>query len=310
MKNNRRFLPGVINHCYQNTRDGFLLFYSVCDYLAAFTIICTVARRYRVRVISLCLMPDHLHGSYVAGLLDQLTSFVGHYTSAIARENNRTCKHTGPLFNEPFGSAPKQGGKNGRSNLIYVGNNPVERHLAEKAENYRWNFLAYAKSSHPFSSPIIKRQASGPMKKAMALVDSLCRRRRPIPYTMLKKMFSRLCRDEANQLVDYIISSYNIIDYDAATEYFESYEAMLLAMHSTTGSEYEIKEAFTGRRDDVYAQMTSLLLATGKYSDIHEILSLPLSEKDKLFRFLIGKTPATREQIRKYLRIPAVVAQS
>ena len=164
MKNHRRFLPGVINHCYQNTRDGFLLFYSICDYLACFTIICTVARRHHVKVLSLCLMPDHLHGSFVADYIEELCAFVGHYTSSVARENNETCGHAGPLFNEPFGSAPKPGGKNGRTNLIYVGNNPVERHLADKAENYRWNFLAYAESDHPFSAPIVKRKASGPLK--------------------------------------------------------------------------------------------------------------------------------------------------
>ncbi|MBQ2068999.1 MAG: hypothetical protein II465_02620 [Bacteroidales bacterium] len=303
MKNHRRFLPGVINHCYQNTRDGFLLFYSICDYLACFTIICTVARRHHVKVLSLCLMPDHLHGSFVADYIEELCAFVGHYTSSVARENNETCGHAGPLFNEPFGSAPKPGGKNGRTNLIYVGNNPVERHLADKAENYRWNYLAYAESDHPFSAPIVKRKASGPLKIAVAQVDALRRSNRPIPYKMLKRMFSRLGRKEANQLTDYIIATYNVIDYVAAAKYFDNFDAMLTAMHSTTGNEYEIDEQFCGRRDDVYAKMTSLLLSSGKFQDIHDILKLSLAEKMRLFNYLLGKTSATRAQIMKFLRI-------
>ena len=94
-----------------------------------------------------------------------------------------------------------------------------------------------------------------------------------------------------------------MIDYKAAAKYFDSHDAMLMAMHSTTGSEYEIDEQFCGRRDDVYAQMTSLLLSSGKYQDIHDILKLPLTERLKLFNYLFGKTPATRAQILKYLRI-------
>ena len=120
---------------------------------------------------------------------------------------------------------------------------------------------------------------------------------------MLKRMFSRLGRKEANQLTDYIIATYNVIDYVAAAKYFDNFDAMLTAMHSTTGNEYEIDEQFCGRRDDVYAKMTSLLLSSGKFQDIHDILKLSLAEKMRLFNYLLGKTSATRAQIMKFLRI-------
>ena len=41
MKNDsRKFKPGVLIHCYQNTFEGYLLFYTISDYLVYFTILC------------------------------------------------------------------------------------------------------------------------------------------------------------------------------------------------------------------------------------------------------------------------------
>lgn len=78
---------------------------------------------------------------------------------------------------------------------------------------------------------------------------------------------------------------------------------MLIAIHSNTGSEYDIKESFTGKRDDVYSKMSSLLIGTGRFKDIHDILGLSSDEKIKLFNFLNGKTDATPRQIANYLQV-------
>jgi len=78
---------------------------------------------------------------------------------------------------------------------------------------------------------------------------------------------------------------------------------MLTAVHSTTGSEYDLKEQFIGRSDAVYEEMTRILMDSGRFTDIHEVLSLPDEEKWTLFKFLSGKTNATPDQIAKYLQI-------
>ena len=53
---------------------------------------------------------------------------------------------------------------------------------------------------------------------------------------------NRLNERERSQLVDYIISVYNCIDYHFLTGCYGSYQDMLLAVNSNTGSEYDIKE--------------------------------------------------------------------
>ena len=69
-------MRGILTHCYQNTVDGFLLFYSISDYLVYFTIFCIYAVREGIRVLSLCQMPDHVHFGITAEASRDLSSFV------------------------------------------------------------------------------------------------------------------------------------------------------------------------------------------------------------------------------------------
>lgn len=51
----------AVHHVYQNTRNGYLIFYSVKDYLILFSVISVFARRYGVQILGISLMPDHIH---------------------------------------------------------------------------------------------------------------------------------------------------------------------------------------------------------------------------------------------------------
>lgn len=304
MTQKRIRLEGVVNHCYQRTIDGFLAFYTTIDCLVFFTIVCLAAAKHGVKIVKVCIMPDHFHLSVVFSRAEDLSAFMCQITRDYSAAFNKRCNRQGPLFQSPYGNAPKTGEKKIRTNLIYVDNNPVERMLTSVAEDYRWNFLAYAESRWPFSEPVIKRQASGAMKKAMSLVAARHNSRKPLSYSMLRSIFKSLDNRERRQLVDYAISTYSVIDYQESLKYFKSFQDMLLATHSTTGSEHDIKEEFHGRRDDVYAQISGLLQKNGLVKDVHEVVSLPLARKKELLRFLQGKTQATRRQLHCYLHLP------
>lgn len=302
---NRKVYPDIINHCYQRTINGNLLFYNDYDHLTFFTILCVTADKYPgIHVFKVCQMPDHLHQSSAASSKKELSAFTQNYTSVFAKEHNHICYEKGNVFRSPFGSVPKYGDKNARSNLIYVDNNPVERHLVDKAEEYRWNYLAYANSNHPFSEPLIVRYASREMVQAINIVKSRHKCGLYLPYAMIKKMFAPLNSKERKQLTDYIITTYNVLDYAGAIRFFGSYEDMLLADHSVTGSEHSINEVFVGRSDIYYEQMTTHIMSTGRFTDIHDIFRLSFDEKMNLMRFLNQKTDAPLEQIAKYLHIP------
>ena len=300
---NRHFSSGIVNHTYQRPIDGDVIFYSISDHLVFFTIFCTVAPRYQVRVLRLCQMPDHVHGSLVAQRKSDLYSFVRDYTSAFVREHNETCHRAGPFFQSPFGSAPKHGDKKARSNFIYLDNNPVERKLCEKAEQYRWNYLAYAWSDHPFSEPYRPRNATKALKRAVSVVKKRHAAGQYLPYALLQRLFGPLDRKEQEQLVDIIISSYSVIEHEEVIRYFDSPEDMLRAIHSTTGSEHDINEKFIGTDDRWHARMGNILMRQYKLKDIHEMLAFPNDRKYELFLLLRRETLAPAEQIAIFLRM-------
>ena len=104
---NRKVYPDIINHSYQRTINGDLLFYNVYDGLMFFTIFCVTAPKHGVRVYKLCLMPDHIHNSSSAARKKDLSAFTQSYTSLYAREFNIVCHEKGSVFQSPFGSVPK-----------------------------------------------------------------------------------------------------------------------------------------------------------------------------------------------------------
>lgn len=300
----RPFQKDIVNHCYQRTADGGLIFYSYSDYLVWFTTICTVARRHKVTLLSMCPMPDHVHLTVVAVSRNELSDFMREYSSQFSQEHNRVCHRKGQLFARPYGSAPKYGAKHARTHLIYVGNNPVERQLASRAEDYRWTFLAYAVSDHPFSPKLVIRKARWPMKQAVSEVRNQYQAGKPLSYAQLQRLFKPLTPEERQQLTDFIIATYNVLDYQTAISFFHSYEDMLNAMHSSTGSEYDLNEVFIGKSDAHYAKMVATVMREVHPDDIHDILAYPPEKKREVWDIIRKYSYAMSEQIAKFLHLP------
>jgi REP element-mobilizing transposase RayT len=306
----RTVYKGLLTHCFQRTADHGVVFYKVSDYLLYFTIYCMLARKYKLRVLKLVLMTDHVHQAIIEDRWGELSRFIRQCNATFAREYNAAVGRKGALWETPFGSATKRGDKATRSCLIYLDNNPVERKLVMQADDYRWNFMAYAKSDHPFSEKIRLREASMPLRRALKQVRLLHSQGRYLPYRLLQKLFTSLPNDiEREQLVDFIVSTYSVIRYAEAIRYFGSYEDEVLAAHASTGSEHDIQEGFIGKSDTCYAQMTHLLLREGRLEDIHEIWTLSRREKQELFQFLRARTYVMNAQIAAFLHLPLTTVE-
>ena len=301
----RKCYNGIINHCYQRPKEKSVLFYSVSDYLVFFTIFCVVASKHQVIVLKLVQMPDHIHHATIEQRKGELSKFVCEYSAQYARAFNTLCGRKGPLFEHPFQSVPKYGDKKARTILLYLDNNPVERRLVQRAEEYRWNYLAYGNSDHPFSEKIVLRKASMPLRRALDRVKAQHRAGQPMTYPLLQNLFKSLPSDaERNQLTDFIVTTYSVIDHKSAIRFFDSYEEELIAAHANTGSEYDLNEVFIGNSDLCYNQMSRVLHQNGIIQDIHEIISMPPSQKQDLFQLLRAETFAPAEQIAAFLHMP------
>lgn len=145
---------------YQRTISGFNIFYDLEDYIVYYTIFSVLAVKYNIIVYGLCLMIDHIHSLFTSRTASTMSRFISHVTSLYVKEYNSAHDRKGPLFDERFGSSIKIGLKMLRTAISYLYNNPVEKQLCDRAQEFRWNFLAYVHSKNPFSKKIIMREAS------------------------------------------------------------------------------------------------------------------------------------------------------
>ena len=299
----RKFVSKEMNHVYQRTVSGFNIFYEVEDYLVYYTIFSVAAAKYGIVVYGLCLMIDHLHSLISANSRTQLSGFMSNVTIRFVREYNRAHGRTGPLFEPDFGSSPKCGMKLLRTAISYLFNNPVERGLCRRAQEYRWNFLAYGKSDNPFSDPVCLKTASRRMLRALKEVDGTHVRNRHMTYAQLKRIFATLDKKEKNQLVDYIIVRYDVIKYDLLTEQcYDGYENMLTAINSNAGSEYEIREHKWSRSDVEYRELYQYVHARG-LQDAGNVIAIDMDTKMTLLTDMLRETNASRLQITKFLHL-------
>lgn len=133
----RKFSNEGVMHVYQRTIDGFNLFYSTKDFLVFYTTVSIMARKSGICLLGMCLMIDHVHLLLAAEDLAMMSRFISSYTSVYVREFNIRIGRHGSLFETPYGSALKLDLKRIRSAIAYLFNNPVEKKLCKKAEDYR-----------------------------------------------------------------------------------------------------------------------------------------------------------------------------
>lgn len=301
----RRFRYGCVHHVYQRPVEGIVLFHTRRDFLVFLTIFFSVKQKHRVRILGVCPMVDHLHGALEAETKEDLSAFVQEYTSKFVKEYNYSLdRSSGRLFPRRFGCAPKRDDKKARTAISYVYNNAPERKLCNRAVEYQWNLLAYALDRYPFSEPIDLTKRSGAMRKAMSIVRAFHRKGCFLGYAVLGRLFKDLSRKEMLQLTDFILSTYCDVDFERATSFYGSYDEMIIAIDSNTGSEHDIQEEWVGNTDMVYAQMGRLLRWKTGSADLKAILKLPEEKRRELCDYLVSQADYNRRQVEKYLQLP------
>jgi REP element-mobilizing transposase RayT len=296
----RKFKEGEANHVYQRTVSGFNIFYDVEDYIVYYTIFSVLAVRYDIIVYGLCLMIDHVHSLFTSRSASAMSGFISHVTSLFVKEYNSAHDRIGPLFEERFGSSVKSGIKLLRTAISYLYNNPVEKMLCSRAQDYRWNFLAYAHSRNPFSNKIIRKEASSKLRRIIKEIDYEAGRGMYLSYPQLRRMLSGLEKEERNQIIDYIISRYSVIRYDLLEGCYGGHDNMLMAINSNAGSEYEINEVKYGKSDREYRELIRYVREHG-FKHAGDVISLSDDEKFDLYGRLSRCTSANRVQIGKFL---------
>ncbi len=302
-KYSKEFFPGVPHHIYVRSFDRGVIFYTTENYLVFFTFITTIARHYGITLMELSIMPDHVHVFAKSGNPRKMELFLFQTERCFAMEYNTTIGRTGRLFETPPGHAPKLTDKKIRTCVAYLFNNQVEKKIVSSAELTRWNFMTFAVSKHPFSEPIKLEYASRALRRALKLVKFMRSQDKPMGYKTLETLYGSLGKVEKEQLTDFIIASYNCLDYDSIISYFGSYEKMVLAVNSNTGSEFDIKESYDTSSDAPFFRMAEMVSKINGLEDVKKVITLSPDQKIKLANKLIQMPGVTSKHIAKFLHI-------
>ena len=299
----RKFIPDAYEHIYQHGINYNLIFYSLEDRLVFFTIFAVMAWQYGICVLTLALMFNHFHTLLRATSSKVIALFIGTVTSTYAMAFNRDAGRKGALFEKAYGSAPKTGDKKVRTNIAYIFNNSVEKQLFHRAEDDRWNFLAYIGNDHPFSPPIVLEKVSRHLKASLKEVERHVKDHAYLRYPVIRRLYKKLSANEREQLTDYIISRYLPIDKAALLSFYKNYPSMVLAINSNTGSEYDLKEEYKADSDLAYREMLGILGKSSFSGKPHSVIAAPSEKKGKIADYFRQATSAKDYQIARLLHL-------
>lgn len=305
----RRFIIDECNHIYQRTVGGKILFYDREDFLVCYMIISVIARKYSIRMMELCFMVDHIHMLIQAASREQMADFMRDYSSIFIREYNTSIGRHGQMLHKSYGNAPKKGDKKMRSTIVYIGNNPVEKKLTRDAECYRWNFLRYFVDKNPFSMKVPAKAYSRALSESMKIVKRIAASESYLNYLMLRRMFSRLSGNEVELLTDYIIITYFPFDENGIVGFYNDWRQMIDAMHSTSGSEYDLDEKIYPGSDQIYREMIKYVRYELDIKPARTVTVLPVERKMDIARLLMLHTGASGYEVAKFLHLKFVDKQ-
>lgn len=297
----RTYRKGLPHHIYSRGLDGNIIFYTIADCVFYTTLYSCFARKYRIRTLSFSLMPNHTHSLQCASSSDTLRLFNQELLSRFTTGYNGRHNRKGPVFQKPFGIAPKIVGKQIRSCISYINNNASVGGLAKSITGYRWNLVAYLNDEHPFSAKTDMAKASIRLRRALKLVDYYRSRDIPLGYDAQKMVFSNLDKTEKSLVLDYVLSRYGVLDEKCFVDYFGSFSRAMMAMEANSGSEYDIPEDWEDY--SIYPVLSRIARKKGVCLDGVNFDLMDTEEIKRLADAMLSQSRATTRQVEKYLHL-------
>lgn len=256
-------------------------------------------------------MLNHFHLEASFESIHDMEAFMNSVTSVFAKKYNRHYGLSRQLFHRPFGNSLKSKEAHCFDCLIYIGNNAKVKHAVTRAEEYRWNFLKYMECNCPFSTPYNPSTASADMQRLVKLLKNQAIKDSYIDYAFFEsKDYFRLTDFEKQQLIDMIVSQYNVIDYDFSLKRYGSAPKIYEAMNIVSGSEYGSGEDNDQENYQHYYKMIKIAKSEGydmqktRYVGIGDGPGqMPTALYERLCRRFEQELRPSRTEIKKYFSI-------
>ena len=138
----RVVLPGIAHHVTQRGVRSIDIFYKPEDREVYKDILHTQCKRFGVKIISYCLMTNHVHFILIPSTESSLARAVGETHRLYTREINFRLKTRGYLFQGRFFSTPLSDAHLIRA-IKYVEQNPVRAKMVKEAWEYPYSSAKY-----------------------------------------------------------------------------------------------------------------------------------------------------------------------
>jgi REP element-mobilizing transposase RayT len=135
-RKSRREIAGGVNHVYDRGHNRRALFLDDGDFQVYLTILRGVVAVYGWRILSYCLMTNHVHvvvETPYPNLGAGMQRLHGHFGAHYARRYD----HSGAVFSRPYKSTLIKSDAQLLTTVSYVAHNPVAAGLCARAEDWR-----------------------------------------------------------------------------------------------------------------------------------------------------------------------------
>lgn len=135
----RIIVPNVPHHITQRGNRRQQTFFDDSDYKVYVKHLFGLANDYRVRIISYCLMPNHVHLLLVPPSKEALTAMITTLHQTYTRYINLKNSWSGHLWQGRFYSVPLSP-EHFEICKTYIMENPMRANISKKGQRYQWSF--------------------------------------------------------------------------------------------------------------------------------------------------------------------------
>lgn len=139
MNKDRNYYKNTYHHLYNRGANKALIFYERENYLYFLKRMKFYADKYKIKILSYCLMPNHFH-IFLKQTTDNfpVSLFISSLLNSYVKSINKKYKHSGTLFESKTRSKQIDDETYFIWIIKYILENPVHAHLAENI--YDWEF--------------------------------------------------------------------------------------------------------------------------------------------------------------------------
>jgi putative transposase len=134
---------GIIQHVMNRGNRRTTIFGQPADYDAFVTLLVEASRKFHVRLLAFCLMPNHWHLVLVADTEGAISLYMRWVTGTHVRRYHRLygLEGTGHLYQGRYTSVLVQSDRHLLTAIAYVESNPLRAGLVARAEDWPWSSL-------------------------------------------------------------------------------------------------------------------------------------------------------------------------